>query len=152
MRDVVDPLTAGLRATRTLQAPQHVQFDPATQTFEVSPSAFKKQTDGTISVDLEQVLTSDNLPLDHEYPRVKRAVGLVAHTVGRLTSAGFVVTHDPIDVNAYHGLARGNPSKTERVNLADTCQIVRPLDQTEAAKQRDEAEKLRAEALRLSAT
>ena len=147
MRDVVDPLDAGLRATRSLQAPQHVQFDPATQTFEVSSSAFKKQSDGTISVDLEEVLNIDQLPLDHGYPRVNRAVGLVAHTVGRLQTAGFALSHDPIAGNEYHALARGNPSKSERVVLAETCEIIRPLDQAEAAKQRAEAERLRAEAL-----
>jgi hypothetical protein len=60
-----------------------------------------------------------------------------------------VVTHDPITGNDYHGLARGNPSRTERVVLADTCQIIVPLDQAEASRQRDEAERLHAEALRM---
>jgi hypothetical protein len=148
VRAVVDPLDGAFRAARSLQAPQHVQFDPATQTFEVSPSAFKKQSDGTISVDLEQVLVADDLPLDHEYPRIGRAVGLVAHTVQRLTEAGFAVSHDPLEENDYHGIAAGNLSKTTRVALAETCEIIRPLDQAEAMRQREEAERLRAEALR----
>lgn len=131
-------LDEGERALRTLQAPEQVVFDPLKEQWVVSPGAFKPQSDGTISVDLEQIQKLDNKPLTHGYPRVARAVGLVAHTVGRLKQAGFVTTHVPETGNDYHGEARGKPSRTERRTLADTCEIVVGLDGDQAQRFLDE--------------
>lgn len=146
MREKLGKLNPELRTLRALQAPQHVQFDPATQQFEVSSAAFKMQSDGTISVDLEEVLIADGHELDHGYPRVARPVGLIAHKVGRLEQAGLKVSHDPLEINDYHGIAAGSASRSERRALAASCEIVRPLDQTMAMRQKEEAEKLAADA------
>lgn len=146
-RDVVDPLDQQLRALRTLQLPNHVQFDPEIDDFVVSSAAFKMQSDGTISVDLEEILSQDNLPLVHCYPRVNKAVGLVAHTVGRLVADGHEVKHQPVVGNDYHGYAKGKLSKTKRVALANSCEIIVELDKTQARQWHEESERLKAAAL-----
>ena len=126
-----------------------MQFDEGLQTFVVSSAAFKKQSDGSISVDLEEALKNDGLNFDAVYPgSIKRVVGLVAHTVGRLETAGLSVIHKPVNGNDYHGEARGNASKTERVKLADTCEVIREIDQAEAEKQKRLDEEAKAAALR----
>lgn len=135
MPPLLDQLDANLRGARTLQAPQQVAFDHGLQQYVVGPAAFRPQSDGTISLDLEEALLSDGLPIDGAYGGVARAVGLVAHTVGRLEAAGFAVSHRPVDGNDYHGEAAGSPSRSERRALADTCEIVRAIDQVEAARQ-----------------
>lgn len=138
MRDVIDPLRPDRRGLRSIQAPEQVVFDPLEDRWTVSPGAFKRQSDGTISLDLEEVLEADNLPLTHGYPRINRAVGLVAHAVARLRAAGFAVTHVPVEENDYHGEARGHPDRPERDALASTCEIIIALDGDEARRHLDE--------------
>jgi hypothetical protein len=140
VRAVLQNLRGDARALRTLQAPEQVQFDPAINRWVVSPAAFKRGRDGTISVDLEEVQQADGLPLTHGYPRIGRAVGLVAHAVSRLREAEFVVSHVPIEGNDYHGQAEGAPSGAARRALAETCEIV-------VAIEGDVARRLRAERL-----
>lgn len=135
---IVDPLDCELRAARTLQAPQQVTFDPVAKAYVVKPDAFRKQSDGTISVDLEEPLILAGKSLDAMYGSIERSVGMVAHKVGRLTKAGFAVSHKPVYANDYHGEARGNPGGAERRALANECEIIRPIDQLEAAKRRKE--------------
>lgn len=134
---VLSPLDGAYRALRTLQAPEQVVFDHGDKIWRPSTSAFKQQSDGTISVDLEEVLIRDGHPLTFCYPRVDRAVGLVAHTVERLTNEGFAVTHEPIPDNDYHGEARGKPSRTSRNSLASTCEIVVPIQGDDAQRHLD---------------
>jgi len=131
-------LEARYRALRTLQAPEQVVFDPAENCWKVSPGAFRAQGDGTISVDLEEALLADDRSLTHAYPRVRRAVGLVAHSVGRLTAAGFGVSHVPEDGNPYHGQAQGRLPRAVRRDLAETCEIVIPLNGDLAQRYKDE--------------
>lgn len=144
MREVLETLRGDLRALRTLQAPEQVQFDPAVDQWVTSSAAFKQQSDGTISVDLEEVLRLDGHPLTYGYPRVARAVGMVAHTVGRLTTDGFAVTHDPLEEteeheeNDYHGIAQGKLSSAKRGRLADTCEIIIPIEGDVAQRHHDE--------------
>lgn len=126
------------RALRTLQAPEQVIFDPAEGCWKPSSVAFKAQSDGTVSVDLEEMLIADGRPLDHRYPRVSRAVGLIAHSVDRLTTAGFTVRHVPIEGNPYHGEARGKLPGAVRRELAATCEIIVPLDGDLAQRHKDE--------------
>ena len=144
MVQVITNLDLNQRALRALQAPEHVQWDPADNHWRVSSAAFAPQSDGTISVDLEEAQRRDSLPLTHGYPPVDRAVGLVAHTVARLESDGFKVTHVPVEGNDYHGQAAGSPSKGKRRTLAKECEIISAIDGDEA--QRQENEKLAREA------
>jgi hypothetical protein len=138
VRAIITKLVEDDRALRSLQAPEQVVFDPLENRWAVSPSAFRPQSDGTISVDLEQLLKLDDKPLSHGYPRIARAVGLVAHRVGRLGEAGFTVAHVPIEGNDYHGEAKGKPSRSERDNLAKTCEIIVDLDGDTARRHEDE--------------
>ena len=85
-----------------------------------------------------------SLPLTHGYPRVPRAVGLVAHSVERIRLNGLIVCHVPIEGNDYHGETSGNPSRGKRRKLAADCEIIVPLDG-------DEAERLKSEQLALAA-
>ena len=135
---IFDELRPDRLALRSLQAPEQVIFDPLENRWAVSTAAFKGQTDGGISVDLEEALERDGLPLTHGYPRVARAVGLVGHLVGRLTEAGFKTSHVPVDGNSYHGEAKGRPSRSERRALAADCKIVVQLDGSAAQRYADE--------------
>ena len=138
MRDVVAELKGNRRALRSLQAPEQVIFDPLRNEWGVSPAAFRPQSDGSISLDLEEILEADDLPLTHGYPRIARAVGLVAHSVERLREAAFVVSHVPICGNDYHGEARGNPTRESRDALASSCEIIVTLDGDAAQRHHDE--------------
>ncbi len=148
MVHVIAVLDVSKRALRALQAPEQVQWDPADNQWRVSSAAFAPQSDGTISIDLEEAQERDGLPLTHGYPPVDRAVGLVAHTVERLQTDGFKVAHVPVAGNDYHGEAAGSPSKGKRRRLASECETIVPLDGDEA--QRHLNEKLAQEAKKLT--
>lgn len=135
---IIGKLAPNLRALRALQAPEFVHMDPSTNKWRASSAAFKPQSDGTISVDLEEALVRDGLPLTHGYPRVDRAVGLVAHTVERLVKDGFTVTHVPVAGNDYHGEAAGKPSSGISRRLAAECEEIVAISGAEAERIRDE--------------
>lgn len=138
MPTAIDPLRDELRVLRTLQAPEQVSFDPLTGQWVPTSAAFRPQSDGSISVDLEEAQVRDGLPLIHGYPRVGRAVGLVAHTVARMKAAPYTVTHEIVPENDYHGEARGKPSSSVRAKLAAQCEIIIPLDGDAARRHQDE--------------
>lgn len=125
---VVLALEAEFKALRTIQAPQHLQFDQATGRYEVSSAAFKMQSDGSISVDLEQLLLANGHDAVAFYPRVARAVALVAHRVGRLEAEGATVSHVPIPLNPYHGEVRASFCRKVRRALASSCEILSAID------------------------
>lgn len=91
-----------------------------------------------MSVDLEEVLQLDGLPLTHNYPHIARAVGLVAHSVQRLTQDGFEVAHVPLTENDYHGEAAGKPSRGTSRQLAAQCEVIVPLAAAVARRYEDE--------------
>lgn len=129
---VIDPLAGHYRALRTVQCPQHILPNATRTGYRVSSAAFKMQSDGTISVDLEEALLRDDLALTAHYPGVDRAVALVAHTVEVHQSYDAAVTHVPVPGNDQHGEVRSNvgrkPMERAARALADTCQEIVPID------------------------
>ena len=134
----LDELHGAYRALRTLQAPEQVVYDPVEKRWKASDGAFRTGRDGTISIDLEEALLIDNLPLTHGYPRIGRAVGLIAHNVDRLKEAGFSISHVPLDGNDYHGEARGKLSGSARRDLANTCEIIVSINGDNVQRYKDE--------------
>lgn len=132
------PLQNHHRVLRTIQVPGQAVFDPATAKWEVTSSAFSPQSDGTISVDLEEVQLEDGVQLTHGYPRVQNAAGLVAHRVHRLRADGFEVYRDPLPQNKYHGEAKGKPPRKVCRKLADDCEIVVPVGGSDAEQRENE--------------
>ena len=146
MSAIIRSLRGDLRALRTLQAPEQVQWDARAQNWRVSSAAFKPQSDGSISVDLEEIQLREGLPINSDYPRVARAVGLVAHRIERLRADGFDVVHVPLPDNVCHGEARGTPTQGIRKRLASECEIIIAIDGDDAQrlKLENEARKARA--------
>jgi len=116
------------RALRSIQAPQHVEDEDGA--YRVSSAAFRPGTDQTVSVDLEQLLTDDDLRSDTLYPSLARSVGLVAIGVDLLRAEGVAVDHFPVSTNWYHGSLTGeglkNPGRRRR--LAKACAVVVAID------------------------
>lgn len=138
MRSVVEELVGSDRALRALQAPEQVVYDPLKNRWGPTSSIFRAGRDGTVSVDLEQILKLDGRDLTYNYGKLSRSVGMVAHTVERLVHAGFVVMHVPLEENDYHGEARGKLPKSKLEDLRGTCEIIVPVDGVAAQRYEDE--------------
>jgi hypothetical protein len=99
----------------------------------VSSAAFKPTRDGSVSVDLEQLLMADGLPLLTMYPAIDQAVAAAAVGVDRVRQAGLEPTHDPDPRNWYHGAIRGNFTGKISRDLARDIEFLVPIDQEAAA-------------------
>lgn len=137
---VFDPLDDALRALREIQAPE--QITPSTDSpsgYRVSSAAFKPGTDGSISVDLEEMMALDGVEVTAKFPSLPRAVGLVAHEICTIRKHGAEVSHVPLLENPYHGeirmpgLSKSQIRKAAR-SLAETCEILVGIDADEASK------------------
>jgi hypothetical protein len=124
-------------AYRTIQCPEHIKPNEDRTAYRVSSAAFKVQSDGSFSVDLEEPMIRGGTNIMARYPGVRRAVALTAKTVQELRDIGMSVAHVPIvGENEYHGevrhgLTRSAAEKAARF-LADTARMVLPIDPEEA--------------------
>ena len=94
------------------------------------------QTDGSVSVDLEESLVRDGLGLTDLYGLVPRAVALAAHTVRQHRELGAAVAHVPIANNVHHGEVRSKldrrPMERAARTLAETATAIVPIDVAQA--------------------
>lgn len=115
---------------RTLQAPQHLVFNKATDRYEFSSAAFGPSSrDGSLSGDLEELLVCDGLDAFALYPSVNRGVGAAAFKIKDAREIGFDLGHEPVKANWYHGGVRGNFSKANRKKLQNIAKQVIAIDQ-----------------------
>lgn len=127
-----DSLLPDGRALRTIQAPHHVTEEEGG--FRISSAAFKAGTDGTCSVDLEQLMHADGLASDALYPGLRGSVGLYAVRVDKVRTEGLGIEHDPLNANWYHGIINGDGLRRKASKrLAQACVPVVDLDQHAAA-------------------
>jgi hypothetical protein len=118
---------------RTLQAPDQLVFNKATNEWELSSQAFSaSSTDGSLSGDLEELLEADGLETLSLYPSLDRAVGAVGFTVQTATGLGLTVGHEPMKANWYHGGVRGNLNKGNKRKLKDAAISLVAIDQKRA--------------------
>lgn len=140
---VIDPLADDLRALREVQAPQQIspsEVDPGG--YRVSSAAFMPGTDGTVSIDLEEVLLRHGKGPTSKFPSLPRAVALVAQKIGAIRSAGATVSHVPLAENYYHGEMRSAGMGRKQVrklarHLAETCEILSDIDLDEVKRLSD---------------
>ena len=96
--------------------------------WRVSSGAFSAGTDGTASVDLEQLLLADGKTALSNFPGVDRAVALVAHQVGHLQASGLSVAHVPVCGNYYHAEVSGLKPRHKK-SLHKTMTELVPVNQ-----------------------
>ncbi len=140
---IIDPLDRQRRALRELQAPQQIQ--PASDKpsgFRPSSAAFKLGKDGSMSVDLEESMLLAGVDMRSRYRSLPRAVALVAQQVRAFTGHGMTVAHAPIPANDHHGEVRAKTLTKQALReaarmLADTCEIIEPIDADEVRRQLD---------------
>jgi hypothetical protein len=87
-----------------------------------------------VSVDLEQLLAEDGLPLLFMYPAVHNNVGAAAHPISLLREKRLDVLHDPIKTNWYHGGICGNLTKSIKTTLAKSAEPLIQIDEAEAER------------------
>lgn len=122
-----------LRFIRTIQAPDQVVFNKATERYEFSSQAFSaSSTDGSLSGDLEELLVGDGLHALTLYPSIDRAVGVAGFRVEDAVNLGLTVAHEPVKTNWYHGGVRGDLKKKTRQRLKEAATELVPIGQEEA--------------------
>lgn len=118
-------------ALRTIRSHYHVTPDNRTQSFRITSAAYSWTDDGSVSVDLGQLITEDGLPLTALYPSMTQAVALVSHRIDALHVRGLSVQHEPVAEDWYHGGIYGVTDALRR-KLAKSASTVVPIDQAAA--------------------
>lgn len=120
---------------RTLQAPWHVKV-AGSGAYRISSGAFSPHKDGTVSVDLGQLLRADLLPLValHPHGKLKNVVGLSGLPVSKLEAEGLKLRHSPVWSNWYHASLSGADLKKPalRKRLAKACRMIVEIDSAAA--------------------
>ncbi|WP_174298864.1 hypothetical protein [Sphingomonas bacterium] len=139
--EIISPLSGGLRALREVQAPEQVtEAMDRPGGYRVSSAAFRPQSDGSVSVDLEESLVRSGLNARSRYPAMPRAVALVAHRVDAITARRATVLHVPVAGNPHHGEIRMAGMTKAQIraaarSLADQCEILEAIDVDEVKRQ-----------------
>lgn len=85
-----------------------------------------------MSVDLDQVLQIDKRPSDYLFPNLPRAVALISHRLEQYSENNLAVDHQPTPLNYYHGGVSGKFTRGVRRKLADTFEVIIPIDTEQA--------------------
>lgn len=128
-------LSSDYQFIRTIQSPDHLVRDELTGLYRVSSKAFHpSRSDGTLSGDLEQLLTRDGLTVTDFQSSVARVVGKYGIKIAQVRARGFEAEHRPMAQNWYHGAICGNFTRSKRRKLYEDAVAIMDIDQRLAAR------------------
>ena len=121
------------RFIRTIQSPDHLVKDELTGLYRVSSKAFHpSRNDGTLSGDLEQLLTGDGLTVADFQSSLTRVVGKYGISISQVRARGLEAEHRPVIDNWYHGAICGNFTQSKERQLYKDAIPIMEIDQLSA--------------------